>query len=204
MVFFSNLFPSFHLGLINVENKFLILASAVAAESNQPLLPTHAESPQRTVHEQIPSSLPIQTTPIGGIPTQSGTVTEVTQGTSNRIEVTSPSKLHPMRYSPVYKMSQTHIEELNFRLQSLNQRVHIDVVDSSNAGAAAILSGDINPSVGSDNEKETDLNIQQLESSVSSLSGLQTGSSTINSPEATHSQRVQEKSWRVERYETDF
>lgn len=170
------------------------------------MLPTHAELPQQTVHEEIPSSisLPTETSPIGGIPTHSAIVTEITQSTSNRVEVSSPSKLHPMRYSPVYKMSQTHIEELNFRLQSLNQQVHIDVVNNGNAGAAAILSGDINPSVGSDNEKESDLNIQQLESSVSSLSGLQTGSSTINSPEATHSQRVQEKNWRVERYETDF
>lgn len=198
---------------------FFYKASATVAESNQPLLSGHENvqqqqpPPQQTKHQQnIPLTIssPIQQTIAGsGIPTQSGTVTEVTQSMSNRVEISnhSPKPPHPMRYSPVYKMSQTHIEELNFRLQSLNHRVHVDLCDSGpNAGAAAVIaSGDINPSVGSDNDKESDLNIQQLESSVSSLSGLPTGSSTVNSPEATHSQRkMEEKSWRVERYETDF
>lgn len=192
------------------------LASAAVAESDQPLLSGH-ENVQQQQQQPPPQqnmpptiSLPIQQTPAGtGIPTQSGTVTEVTQSMSNRVKVSnhSPKPPHPMRYSPVYKMSQTHIEELNFRLQSLNHRVHVDLCDSGlNAGAAAVIvSGDINPSVGSDNEKESDLNIQQLESSVSSLSGLPTGSSTVNSPEAIHCQRkMEEKNWRVERYETDF
>lgn len=173
------------------------------------MLSTRDTQPQSTAQDAPRTiiSPPIQITTSSAIATHARNVTEVTQSMPNPILATIQSKIpHPERYSPVYKMSQTHIEELNFRLQGLTER-HIARNDNGNVDAVdqAVLSGDINPSVGSDNEKESDLNIQQLESSVSSLSGLPTGSSTINSPEAVHVQRYQaEKNWRVERYETDF
>lgn len=186
----------------------------MAAESNHPLLSRHDEEPSQQTTQQnvrpLEISSPIQTTAGSGMPTHSGIVTEVTQSSSNRYEVSSHSKLSSLRYSPVYKMSQNHIEELNFRLQALNQRVNVTFDESDGATAGAVggvaLSGDINPSVGSDIEKESDINIHQLESSISSLSGLPTGSSTINSPEAirTQSKHVEDRNWRVERYETNF
>lgn len=79
------------------------------------------------------------------------------------------------RYSPVYKDALTsfppgHIEELSMRLQSLNGHFQINLIGS-----------DINPSVESDTNKEPELNVRNLESSISSMSGLTI--STTNSPE---------------------
>lgn len=148
-------------------------------------------------------SAPIQTTASRTITTHSGIVTEVKQSMSGRYVSTAQSKSPVFRYSPVYKQPDGHIEELNLRLKSLNERVQINLT-SPNDGAHAILSGDINPSVGSDTEKESDVNIQQLESTVSSLSGVQSGSSMVNSPETAHNRRLKDENWRVERIETDF
>lgn len=114
---------------------------------------------------------------------------------AGRLVTTAQSKSPTARYSPVYKQPppENHIEELNLRLKTLNERVQIN-----------LISGDINPSVGSDTEKELDINIQQLESTVSSLSGFPSGSSTVNSPEEAKKRRHQDKNWHVEKYETDF
>lgn len=126
---------------------------------------------------------------------------------AGRLVTTTQSKSPNLRYSPVYKQPpENHIEELNLRLRTLNERVQITLIDARNgvSGEPADQSGDINPSVGSDTEKELEINIQQLESTVSSLSGLPSGSSTVNSPEEAKKRRHQDKNWHVERYETDF
>lgn len=151
-------------------------------------------------------SEPIQTTAPSSIPTQSSTTTEVKQSMTGRFVSAIRSKSPNLRYSPVYKqIPDNHIEELSLRLKTLNDRVQINLIGARNGvlEEQAILSSDINPSVGSDTEKESDINIQQLESTVSSL-GLPSGSSTVNSPEAAKSRRNEDKNWHVERYETDF
>lgn len=150
-------------------------------------------------------SAPIQTTASTTLPTQSGVVTEVKQSMAGRFISTIRSKSPNLRYSPVYKQPDNHIEELSLRLKSLNERVQIKLTDANNGvlSEQTILASDINPSVGSDTEKGSDINIQQLESTVSSL-GLPSGSSTVNSPEAAKSRRNDDKNWHVERYETDF
>lgn len=111
------------------------------------------------------------------------------------------SKTSSQKYSPVYKVPGNHIEELNSRLRDLNGRVRISFIGSKSQEVT--YGNDINPSVGSDTEKESDMNIQQLESTVSSLSGLASGSSTVNSPEAAQ-QRRNPTNWHIQQQETDF
>lgn len=131
-------------------------------------------------------------------------MTQVKQTLSNRFAISSQSS--SVRYSPVYKNPENHIEELNFRLKSLNQPVYGNYGGGNESGAVGgeAIVPDINPSVGSDNDKESELNIRQLESSISSLSGLPSGSSAVNSPEAARNKQELGKNWHVERYETDF
>lgn len=105
----------------------------------------------------------------------------------------SPSNNSPTRSSPSVETrtvklvllkaapAGTHIEELNVRLQQIKQQ------------------GDINPSVGDISDKESDLNIRQLEESVSSLSGIE--SSQFNSPEAN---RTPKATINYKSIETDF
>lgn len=91
------------------------------------------------------------------------------------------------------KIAQNHIEELNFRLQN------------ANLANQAASSDDVNPSVGDTSEKSSDVNIQQLESTVSSLSD--NTSSTVNSPEADRSEPKTRSAAAVIGYksiETDF
>lgn len=83
------------------------------------------------------------------------------------------------QYARVTKMPQSTLDELNFRLQTLSESD-----DDEEDGARALspkgkpqFGSDINPSVGDISDKESDLNIRQLESSVSSLSGITYGSS---------------------------
>lgn len=146
-------------------------------------------------------SHPIPITAATEIPTNSGTVTEVKQSLSNRFAISAQSSSY--QYSPVYKNPENHIEELNFRLKSINDRVYSNYSDDGAVGGETIVP-DINPSVGSDNEKESELNIRQLESSVSSISGLPSGSSTVHSPEAVRNRQQLATNWHIERYETDF
>lgn len=91
------------------------------------------------------------------------------------------------------------MEELKNRFQAMNERLRISFV-GDRPSPHVTFSDDINPSVGSDTERESDVNIQQIESTVSSISGGPSGSSTVNSPEA----RRDPRNWRVEQYETDF
>lgn len=77
-----------------------------------------------------------------------------------------------------------HVDELNIRLQQIRQQ------------------GDINPSVGDGSDKESELNIRQLESSISSLSGVMSGSSQFNSPEANRAPKP--KGTANYKIETDF
>lgn len=117
---------------------------------------------------------------------------------SNRFVMSTASASSSVRYSPVYRAPPAppgHIEELNMRLKALNGNVHVNIIEKHSQMA---YSGDINPSVGSDTEKESDLNIRQLESSVSSLSGLP---SSVNSPEMAGNSQSQ---WHVVRKETSF
>lgn len=175
-------------------------------ESQQPLLPPIDENPpEQRAAAQISDEPPVISAPVQVTTTQqpnyavphAGIVSQMKQTFQNRFTMASNSNSSSVRYSPVYKNPETHVEELNFRLKAMNERVY------SNDDVQPIPS-DINPSVGSDNEKESELNIRQLESSVSSLSGLPSGSSTVNSPETVQNRRHAGANWRVEHYETDF
>lgn len=156
----------------------------------------------------IQSQLPVISQPVPiiaatEVPTQSEVVTQVQQTLSSRYAISAKSS-SSVRYSPVYKNPENHIEELNFRLKTLNDQRRYGTLGIPEEGAVGGQVPDINPSVGSDNEKESELNIRQLESSVSSLSGLPSGSSTVNSPEAVRNRQNLSKDWHIERYETDF
>lgn len=182
---------------------FVISASPPAIESHEPLL-SDRENPVEPIPIQSQPPLisyPIPITTSSEIPTHSGIVTEVKQTLSNRFATSTQSSSY--RYSPVYKNPENHIEELNFRLNSINDRVYSNYSDDGAVGIDTVVP-DINPSVGSDNDKESELNIRQLESSVSSLSGLPSGSSTVHSPEAVHKRQQIATNWHIERYETDF
>lgn len=144
------------------------------------------------------------------IPSESVAITQAKPTMSHRFGTKFKSKSPvTLRYSPVYKDPENHIEELNFRLKSLNDRIHIKLTETNDAsalGAQAMRGDDVNPSVGSDTEKEIDINIQLLESTVSSLSPLPSSNSTaVNSPEnMAFNRRNKDKNWHAERYETDF
>lgn len=79
----------------------------------------------------------------------------------------------PVKLVVKKKIAQNHIEELNFRIQQANR--------------SAQANDDINPSVGSTSDKDSDFNIQQLESTVSSLSG--NSSSGVASPEIVRNKK---------------
>lgn len=190
-----------------MNNLFISVAPAAEESQQQPLLQPIEENPPDPIATQ--PSQPVSTAPApittqsGAVP-RTGIVSQMKQTFSNRFTMTTHSDLSSVRYSPVYKNSEAHIEELNFRLKALNDRVHSDENGEGAVGGQAIPS-DINPSVGSDTEKESDLNIQQLESSISSLSGLPSApSSAVNSPEAVQNRRHAGANWRIEHYETDF
>lgn len=113
--------------------------------------------------------------------------------------MSSTSTSSSTRYSPVYKEPENHVDELKTRFKSMNERVRISFVGDKPTSSHTV--SDVNPSVGSDTEREPDVNIQQLESTVSSLSG--TPSSTVHSPEAKRN-RGETTKWHVEQRETDF
>lgn len=94
------------------------------------------------------------------------------------------------------------MDELKNRFQAMNERLRISLVNDRPTPHVT-FSDDINPSVGSDTERDSDVNIQQLESAVSSISGGPSGSSAVNSPETKRNRR-DPRDWRVEQYETDF
>lgn len=171
-------------------------------ESHEPLL-TDRENMPEPVSSQ--SQLPQISAPITSpsqLSSAAGIVTQVKQSLASRFVMSTQSKASTVRYSPVYKSTtEPHIEELNLRLKTLNGNTYSNYSEHDAIGAQGTVP-DINPSVGSDNEKESDVNIRQLESSVSSLSGLP---SAINSPESVRNRITKlEENWRVERYETDF
>lgn len=128
--------------------------------------------------------------------------------TSAKTMEMSSSRSSSYKYSPVYKkLPETHVEELNLRLQSLNKRIQINLTENgqgTNQPHSTFVK-DINPSVG-DIPSDSDINIRQLESSLSSLSGLPSGSSTVNSPEIARSLRADRPApkWHVEARETNF
>lgn len=84
-----------------------------------------------------------------------------------------------VKYTQLARLPQNHIDELNFRLQTLNESVEIQYAEVV-ASPMPAFGSDINPSVGDISDKESELNIRQLESTVSSLSGV--NSSTVGSP----------------------
>lgn len=139
------------------------------------------------------------------VPNESVALTEARPTMSHHTGAIPKSKSPvALRYSPVYKQPENHIEELNLRLKSINERVHIKLTEihgsNSVLDAQAMRGDDINPSVGSDTEKEIDINIQHLESTVSPLPSL--SSTAVNSPDAAANRR--NPNWHIERYETDF
>lgn len=191
-----------------------------AVESNQPLLsaPANGSNGSNVQYATTTSqairpviSAPIKMTTTSTVPTESVPVTEVKPTMSNRYGGAIPKTKSPvaLRYSPVYKNPENHIEELNFRLKSINDRIHITLTETdgnSVLGAQALRGDDINPSVGSDTDKEVDINIQHLESTVSSLSPMPSSvnSTPFNSPETAANRRNRNKNWQAERIETDF
>lgn len=82
-------------------------------------------------------------------------------------------------YSQLARLPPNHIEELNFRLQTLNENTEVEYTQVIGSPMPTFGS-DINPSVGDLSDKESEFNIRQLESTVSSLSGV--NSSNIGSP----------------------
>lgn len=107
---------------------------------------------------------------------------------------------HPntVKYTQLARLPPNHIEELNFRLQTLNG-AEIEYAQVVVASPLPTFGSDINPSVGDISDKESELNIRQLESTISSLSGV--NSSTIGSPLSERNQPQAQS--RVGR-ETDF
>lgn len=103
-----------------------------------------------------------------------------------------------VKYTQLARLPPNHIEELNFRLQTLNESAEIEYAQVITSPLPAFGS-DINPSVGDISDKESELNIRQLESTISSLSGV--NSSTIGSPLSERNQSHAQS--RVGR-ETDF
>lgn len=170
-----------------------------APEVSQPLLPSStANDNNNNNNSNSQQNMPRPISPaIQRVesPKPAKTVTASHQSMANRFITSSASTTSAVRYSPVYKASPEHIEELNMRLQTLNRRVQINIAEKH---SEMTYVNDINPSVGSDTEKESELNIQQLESSVSSLSGIPSGS-TVNSPEMPKGQRTH---WPTDRFET--
>lgn len=164
-----------------------------APEVSQPLLLSSTANNNNNSHQNAPTpNSPAIQRVESPKPAQSVTVSH--QSMANRLITSTDSTSSAVRYSPVYKPSPEHIEELNTRLQTLNRRVQINIAEKHSE-----MFHDINPSVGSDTEKESELNIQQLESSVSSLSGIPSGS-TVNSPEMPKDQR--NTHWPTDRFET--
>lgn len=83
-----------------------------------------------------------------------------------------------VKYSQLAKLPQNHIDELNLRLQNITDPSEVQYAEV--ASPQPTFGSDINPSVGDISDRESELNIRQLESSVSSLSGVM--SSTVGSP----------------------
>lgn len=105
-----------------------------------------------------------------------------------------------VKYTQLARLPPNHIEELNFRLQTLNESSEIEYAQVIASPLPMNSFGsDINPSVGDISDKESELNIRQLESTISSLSGV--NSSTIGSPLSERNQPHAQS--RVGR-ETDF
>lgn len=198
---------NFHIKFMeNFEEKkliriYVVISAAPQVVSTEPLLSDQERAIDTSDSQNEPPliSAPIPVTTESSA-VYTGTIPRVKQSLTSRFVSANYSNSSSLRYSPVYKNTENHIEELNFRLKSLNRVHDEDDVDGEAAGSQALPS-DINPSVGSDNEKESELNIRQLESSVSSLSGLP---SSVNSPEDIQNRRHAGVNWRVERYETNF
>lgn len=94
---------------------------------------------------------------------------------SPKDEPSTSRKGVPVKFVVKRKLAHNHIEELNFRLQQANQAARTQTTD------------DVNPSVGDASDKDSDVNIQHLESTVSSLSGH--SSNGVTSPETKRNKR---------------
>lgn len=81
----------------------------------------------------------------------------------------------PVKFIVRKKLAQNHIEELNFRIQRANLTTQAET------------SADVNPSVGDISDKDSEFNMQQLESTVSSLSDH--SNSEVVSPQAVRNKR---------------
>lgn len=114
---------------------------------------------------------------------QANTVDIEHTNTSQQPQIQGTGAVSPVKYSYLQKLPHNHIEELNFRLQSLNEVEVVITEDDSNVPSESqrTFGSDINPSVGDISDKESDINIRQLESSVGSINGVNSGSITAES-----------------------
>lgn len=80
-----------------------------------------------------------------------------------------------MKFVVRKKIAQNHIEELNFRIQRANLTTQAET------------NGDVNPSVGSTSDRDSEFNVQHLESAVSSFSDH--SNSDVTSPQVVRNKR---------------
>lgn len=139
---------------------------------------------------------------------QVNTITEHSEPNVSQIETQrAGTTASPLKYTYLQKLPhQNHIEELNFRLRSLEE--HVEIVSPQPSTSQEIqptFGSDINPSVGDISDRESELNIRQLESSVSSINGANSGSANAESIYSSPVSR-REKPDRAEfrAQETDF
>lgn len=100
-----------------------------------------------------------------------------------------------MKLVLVKRVPDNHIDELNLRLQQINGHNPLETVRYA----------DVNPSIGDLSDRESEFNVHHLESNVSSLSGIASGSSVLHSPEIRRNQQTSDKQTiNVTSIETDF
>lgn len=115
-----------------------------------------------------------------GIPVSQTNTVNVENVNTSQAEVQQAGVRSPVKYSYLQKLPHNHIEELNFRLQQVE--ITATAIDP-NSSDQRTFGSDINPSVGDISDKESDINIQQLESSISPInSGSVTAESIYSSP----------------------
>lgn len=103
------------------------------------------------------------------------------------------------RYSPVYKAPENHVDELKTRFQAMNQNIRISFLGDPQPQG-------LQPSAGSDTERESDASARIARSAGSSASGAHSdNSSTLSSPKRKRDHPKRDKvKWHVEQHETDF
>lgn len=143
-------------------NVFLFNPKAVQVEAQQPLLAHSNVAPG--IHT-IQESQQTYRDEASSSPQQSPTN-----------EASTSRKGVPVKFIVRKKLAQNHIEELNFRIQRANLTTQAEA------------NGDVNPSVGDTSDRDSEFNIQNLESAVSSLSDH--SNSDVTSPQVVRNKRI--------------